>query len=208
MAARPTGPGRGNSDNLLLDHGDPYNSGQPPPTDDANLLRQHNISDSDVPRTSTSYDEFVGSNSTAGLPGGPGAPAAGAPYLSNIDRQYSQTSGLNNYQRYSDVDDFPEDEGMHYYGTGDVDDDTLPDMHGTGAREHAKNRNSILSLGGGLLGKAKNALGMHTGYSEMDLPLTETAARSQLGAGGADAVSYYTSPSPRDRTRSRMPSSA
>lgn len=194
MAARPTGPGRGNSDNLLLDEGDLYSSGQPPPTTDGNLLRQYNISDSDVPRTSTTYDEFVGSSSTAGLPGGPGAPPAGAPYLGTIDRQYSQTSGLHNYERYADVDDFPDDEGMHYYGAGDVDDDTLPEMHGSGARQQAKDRNSILSLGGGLLGKAKNALGMHPGYSEMDLPLTETAARSQLGGGGVDLLQSGRSP--------------
>ncbi|QSS64011.1 P-type ATPase [Histoplasma capsulatum] len=36
----------------------------------------------------------------------------------------------------------------------------------------------ILSLGGGLVGRAKNMLGMKSPYSEMDLPLTETGARS------------------------------
>ena len=166
-----------------------YTSGQPPPTDDANLLRQHDISDSDVPRASTSYDDFIGSSSTAGLPGGPGSRSLDPPYLGTGDRAYSQTSVLNNYQRYSDVDDLPDDHEMQgYYASGDVDEDTLPGLQDMRTRGHTKNRNSILSLGGGLVGKAKNIMGMAPEYSEMDLPLTENAARSQLGAGGIDAM--------------------
>jgi len=43
--------------------------------------------------------------------------------------------------------------------------------------------NSILALGGGLMGRAKNMLGMGPQYSEMDLPLTETGARPALVDG-------------------------
>lgn len=192
MAFRPQGPARGPSNsNLLFDEGDQpvYNSGQPPPTNDANMLRQHDIDDSDVPRTSTSYDDFVGSRSTAGLPGGPGAPPASGPYLSAADRTYSQTSGLGNYQRYSDMDDIGDDQSMQegYYASGGVDDEALPGYGAT--RGHTKNRNSILGLGGGFVGRAKNMLGMGPGYSEMDLPLTEAGVRnSHIASGGIDAA--------------------
>lgn len=192
MASRPQGPPREHSNSsLLLDMNEQpvYNSGQPPPTNDANLLRHHNIDDSDAPRTSTSYDDFVGSSSTAGLPGGPGAPSLGAPYLGTAERTYSQTSGLGNYQRYSDIDDLGDDQSMAggYYASGGVDDESLPGFGG--ARGHGKNRSSILGLGGGFVGRAKNMLGMGPGYSEMDLPLTEAGMRgSHIASGGVEAL--------------------
>ena len=37
-----------------------------------------------------------------------------------------------------------------------------------------KSRNSVLSMGGGIMGKAKNMLGMGPEYSEMDMPLRDT----------------------------------
>ena len=190
MAQRPQRPVRVVSENLLLDAdvSAAYNSGQPPPTNDADLLSQHNISDSDVPRASTSYDSFVGNASTAGLPGGPGAAPAGVGHLSAADRSYSQTSGLGNYQRYSDMDDLPDDAVGGYYAAGDVDEDTVPGLVNHRARGSARNRNSILSMGGGFVGRAKNMMGMAPEYSEMDLPLTEHGVRSQTASGGVDAV--------------------
>ncbi|KAI9760972.1 MAG: hypothetical protein M4579_001348 [Chaenotheca gracillima] len=191
MAGRP---GRGQhpdtqkqDSSLLLDLGEPgpvYNSGQPPPVNDENLLRDYDINHSEQQqesRPSISYDDFVGGSGQgnargAALPGGPGdAPVRPPhqPYLDNgAARTYSQTSGLNNYQRYSDVDDFPDDDRstQGYYHAGGA----VPSEPQAAGR--ARDRNSILSMGGGFMGKAKNMLGMQPEYSEMDLPLTEAGA--------------------------------
>lgn len=53
------------------------------------------------------------------------------------------------------------------------------------ARSNARNRNSVLSLGGGFLGRVKNRLGMGQGYSEMDLPLTEPGQERGAPAGAS-----------------------
>lgn len=168
----------------LDDHPSAYNSGQRPPVNDERLLQQFNIDDTDHPgpRPSISYDNFVGGREPE--------PAAGAhfsgqhgqqPSHSNqfymgddYGRNYSQTSDLHHYQRYSDLDDLDDDRSMQgYYNDEDVPGDPIP-VRDARARE----RNSILTLGGGIMGKAKNMLGMHPEYSEMDLPLTEAGARS------------------------------
>ena len=190
MAGRqPHFPGPGDSsfsrpgDTPLLDLDDSgpiYNDGKPPPVTDEELLHHYNIdsSDSPRPRPSTSYDEFVGGQSSrTGLPGGPGAPSATEsrpPYLSaNNGRTYSQTSDLNNYQRYSDMDDVPDDDrsmqGSYYQSSGAVEGGTTKMFRGH------RSRNSVLSMGGGLMGRAKNMLGMGPDYSEMDMPLRDTA---------------------------------
>ena len=168
----------------LLDlGGDPtevYNTGKPPPVDDTHLLQSYDIDDADK-------DDFVGG---AGAPADPpfsqsrGAPVTAStfapPYLNTGDRTYSQTSDLHNYQRYSDMDDFPEEEpsAERYHNGVAASDDNIPgggvQVVGAG---HSRNRNSILSMGGGFIGKAKNMLGMGPNYSEMDLPLTEAGAR-------------------------------
>ena len=87
---------------------------------------------------------------------------------------YSQTSGLQNYQRYSDFDDLPDDEHGYYQMEPESD-------FGAGGTEmqggRMRGRNSVLSMGGGFFGRAKNALGLGPKYSEMDLPLTEGGAR-------------------------------
>ncbi|KAL8651907.1 MAG: hypothetical protein Q9210_002997 [Variospora velana] len=180
-----------NDSGLLLDleeSGPVYNDGRPPPVNDDSLLRQYNINDSDTnqPRPSTSYDEFVGSQqSTAGLSGGPGAMHGGAPsqpYLTGDTRTYSQTSGLNNYQRYSDLDDFPEDDRSMQGGFYDTAEGGSTPVVGGG---RARNRSSVLSAGGGLIGRAKNMLGMKPEYTEMDMPLRETGqAQSRVDSGG------------------------
>ena len=177
MAGRPQGGTQPDHGNLLdLDDSGPvYHTGNPPPVHDENLLHQYNIDSSDAnpSRPSVSYDEFVGAQrSAAGMPGGPGAPASEpphAPYLATDNRTYSQTSGLNNYQRYSDMDDM-DDDSMRggYYHTGIAAEDASSPVPGDG---RAKSRNSVLSMGGGLMGKAKSILGMGSQYSEMDYPL-------------------------------------
>ena len=92
-------------------------------------------------------------------------------------RTYSQTSDLNNYQRYSDMDDLPNDDrsmqGSYHQQAGAVEAGSTPMV-----MSH-KNRNSILSMGGGLMGRAKVMLGMGPDYSEMDLPLHDGTANQQ-----------------------------
>ena len=183
MAGSVTGsyePSQRNNDGLLLDlddSGSTYSSGRPPPVNDESLLRQYNLNTSDVnpSRPSVSYDEFVGGHQpTSNLPGGPGTTAAGiphAPYLAGTNRTYSQTSGLNNYQRYSDMDDFPDDERSMHAGVYEGNDGQVTPIVGGG---RARNRNSVLSMGGGIMGRAKYMLGMGPEYTEMDMPLRET----------------------------------
>ena len=188
MASGPSGGGRhaaptSGAPLLDLDDLNPiYNDGRPPPVNDEELLRRYNADQVETPqpRPSTSYDEFIGAQqATHGLPGGPGAPRAGQaqnPYLSTSNaRTYSQTSELNNYQRYSDMDDLPDDDpsmqGSYYHTSGAVEAGPTPMV--SGKRHHS--RNSVLSMGGGIMGKAKNMLRMGPEYSEMDMPLRETA---------------------------------
>ena len=156
MASRPPG-GASHSENLIdFDDNQPtYYSGAPPPANDHDLLHRYDIDSSDQPpqgRPSVSYDDFVGGGrSTAGLPGGPGAPAAGnTPYLggtTNNSRAYSQTSDLHNYQRYSDADIPADDDAsaQGYYAAGGAYDQASPGMQRGGSKK-AHNRNSILSL--------------------------------------------------------------
>ena len=188
--ARRYQPQSGNSGNLGEFGGSSsvYNTGQLPPVDDHHLLQRYDIDDSDEPqpRPSVSYDEFVGGGrpqpAALSQPREPVAdnPSFPPPYVTVGHRSYSQTSDLNNYARYSDADDFPEDDNsiQRYHDGGGAFDENIPGgsvkIMGPG---HARNRNSILSMGGGIVGKAKNMLGMGPDYSEMDLPLTEAGAR-------------------------------
>lgn len=216
MTGRPDRPQRPGHDDLLgLDDNNDalYNTGQPPPVSDQDLLHEYNISDSSTaqPRVSTSHGDFVGASSTAGLPGGPGHAAQGSesslqpPVLGG--RKFSQTSELNNYQRYSDFDDNGSDTqsvaGGYYAAGGGIDEDNVPGLPLNNRGKH-RSRNSILSLGGGMMGKMKNTLGMGPQYSEMDLPLTETAAggnrAGRVGSAGADSVQDATSAQPQKRT--------
>ena len=88
-----------------------YNTGQRPPVDDSRLLQSYDIEDGDK-------DDFVGGTATAArepplsqLRGPPATTSTFVPpYLNTGDRTYSQTSDLHNYSRYSDIDDFPEEE--------------------------------------------------------------------------------------------------
>lgn len=185
-------PGRGHQQqpaargNLLLDledSGSVNNDRRPSPLND-HFSRQPNTTSTDTPqnRPSVSYDDFVGGQpstaASAELPGGPGPLRTGPPlppYLgAQTVRSQSQTSGLNDYQRYSDLDDHPDDDrSVHggYYDAGGIEDGNIPPAR-SGSR--ARNRNSILSMGGGIMGKAKNMLGLGPEYSEMDMPLTNT----------------------------------
>lgn len=221
-SGRPPGlhpaAGRAEDDLLQLEESAPmYSSGQPPPVNDERLLRQFDIDDSDYPqaRPSVSYDSFVGGGSQhqqpaqhvgadaqvvvppAHVPAQSGAivhdPYAGA----DMSRTYSQTSGLDNYHRYS-IDDYEDDRSLRgsYYDM-DREEENIP----SSARVRmAKDRNSILGLGGGFMGRAKNMLGMGPQYSEMDLPLTEAGARNaRVDSAEADETA------PKGPKRSRKP---
>ena len=205
MAGRPQGqpPASSNNDLLLdLDDQPMYNSGQRPPVSDDLLFDHHEApSAASRPGAATSYDNFVGASTTTHTPGAP-APPNGLGIIPPPlrERSFSQTSELGNYQRYTDLDDLDDNPSLHggYYASGGVDDDNLPGLSEGFERGHGRNRNSILSLGGGIMGRAKNMLGMGPGYSEMDLPLTEAGARSShIASGGVDAVPSSKPPPPK-----------
>ena len=179
-------PSLSHRNDLLLDLNDEqpiYNEGKRPPLNDEDLLRAYNADHDDTnPRPSVSYDDFVGARGAAPpparqLPGGPGTVPVnqGDPYPSGrSERAFSQTSGLDNYQRYADdLDDFPDDGHSMYYNQGSA----IPGDGSGVMGMKSRNRNSVLSMGGGLMGRAKSMLGMGPEYSEMDLPLTEPGGR-------------------------------
>ncbi|SMR50266.1 unnamed protein product [Zymoseptoria tritici ST99CH_1A5] len=183
-----------------------YNSGNRPPVGDDRILHDYDISNSSTAqhgRISVSHDDFVGAQ-PSNLPGGPGYEHSSLerpPGIGQSRNNLSQTSGLNNYQRYSDLDndrfsDTQSIPGGYYAAGGGIDEDNVPSApmrHGS--RRH-RNRNSILSLGGGIMGRVKSTLGMGPEYSEMDLPLTEQRGQ-QLG--GVDSFNSNTE-SPKERT--------
>jgi phospholipid-transporting ATPase len=199
MAGRPAYPHQPNDDLLHLDdeEGPIHNDGKPPPMSDEDMLRADN---DEPPRISTSQDDFVGS-STARLPGGPSHASSGSagglrpPNLGHAS--YSQSGYLNNYQRYSDLDhDQYSDTASGYYAAGGgIDEDNVPGLPLSNGNSKHRSRNSILSLGGGLMGRVKNTLGMGPEYSEMDLPLTEHGARADRAA--SDATSSTQQPQQR-----------
>lgn len=208
MAGRPpNGPPSHNANLIDFDDHDQqptYYSGARPPVHDHELLDRYDIDSSDAApqgRPSVSYDEFVGGGRpSAGPPGGPGAPSAGAPYLQRDARGYSQTSGMSGYTRYSDAE-IPADDDhstQGYYAAGGAFEQGSPGMQAHSSR-NAHNRNSILSLGGGLTGRVKNMFGRGQDYSEMDLPLTENAAQQ----GQAAPSAYHdTTDSPKKKKKS------
>lgn len=183
MAGRPPGGPHGGSSNnrddllLDLDNEQPvYNNGQRSTLNDDDLMRFHTQQEQETPsRPSVSYDDFVGGGNTsntnpsaqrdAGRLDASGPGSGNSPYN---NRQFSQTSDLGNYQRYADdFGDYPENDSYYQHGGG-----ARGNAPGA-ARNNARSRNSVLTLGGGFLGRVKNRLGMGQGYSEMDLPLTE-----------------------------------
>lgn len=183
MAGRPPpgGASSRNNDDSLIDFSSDqpvYSTGQRSDVNDDDLLRSYNEQEAQA-RPSVSYDDFVGASQPAHpsvktAPGGLQAPPPRGPYMADQDRQYSQTSDLGHYQRYAD--DFDFDDGNSYYAHGR----STADPPRSSGMDNAHNRNSVLGLGGGFLGRAKKMLGMgQKGYSEMDLPLTDHAARDR-----------------------------
>ncbi|OAF57231.1 hypothetical protein VC83_05843 [Pseudogymnoascus destructans] len=198
MAGRTPGASSSNRDDLLLDLNDydqpAYHGGSRPTMNDEDMLRAYNADHDDTqPRPSVSYDDFVGSSpapsgvSMRDLPARPGNFNRGGsdPYNNNdITRtNTSQTSGLGNYDRYGDDGDgYPDDTDSMYYNGGQ------PAGGRPGQRTSKPlNRNSVLGMGGGLVGKAKTMLGMAPAYSEMDLPLTEPGAQARADDPGLGA---------------------
>ncbi|KAM3430604.1 hypothetical protein MY4824_007573 [Beauveria thailandica] len=200
----PGGPRAGQShthDDLLLDLDNEqpvYSQGQRSTLNDDDLLRNYNQPHDSPGRPSVSYDDFVGATGMHESPGrqpgagtGPHPPPrldATGPYMT---RQYSQTSELGNYQRYADdLDDYPSDRASYYQNDGA----STIGGPANAARQAARNRNSVLSLGGGFLGRFRNRMSRGQGYSEMDLPLTEgghdrvdgapPSQQKQTGGGG------------------------
>lgn len=222
-SGRPPGPhhpAAGRDEDLLQLDEPMYSTGQPPPVNDERLLRQFDIDDSDYPqpRQSVSYDSFVGGGhqqqpaaSTAGvgahhaqvvIPPAHVPAQSGAiindPYTgADMSRTYSQTSGLDNYRRYS-LDDYEDERSSHGYYNMDGEDETVPSSQHI---RQAKERNSILGLGGGFMGRAKNMLGMGPQYSEMDLPLTEAGARNAR----VDSADPDETTTPETQKKSRKP---
>lgn len=74
-----------------------------------------------------------------------------------------------------------------HYGSGGIDDEENISPAQMLKQGPAHNRNSILSMGGGFVGKAKSMMGMAPQYSEMDLPLTEAGARASGVVHHADS---------------------
>ncbi|CAI4211518.1 unnamed protein product [Parascedosporium putredinis] len=176
------GPTRGNtqrSRNSLIDleNEQPvYAGGQRSDLNDDDLLRSYTTDHDPQSRPSVSYDDFVGSAGVAG----PAAGSTAGPY--GLNRYESNQSGLGNYQRYADdFDDYPTDAESYYQPGGTVP-STNPAATG---RQNARQRNSVLGLGGGFMGRMKNKLGMGQGYSEMDLPLTEQGT-ARVDSGNLD----------------------
>ena len=209
MASRPH-----NGDDLLnLDDNERpiYHDGQPPPVSDERMLHDYDIEASRQPRISTSHDDFVGSSqshpATAGLPGGPGLQTSGVvlqpPMLGDAGRSYSQGNGLGNYQRYSDLEgdhDAYSDAGGYYAAGGGIDEDNVPGLPLNRGQSKHRSRNSILSMGGGIVGQVKNALGMGPEYSEMDLPLTEQGVVRAESSGTEGGLQDSTTPRPKERS--------
>jgi phospholipid-transporting ATPase len=179
---RPAGNGSEPPFHSLLDleeSGPYYSSGSRAPANDDELLQKYDIDDSEEPRTSISYDQFVGSGPSQ-HPGGPTHTSTGLsvnrPYASTgNNRLYSQSSELQNYSRYHDGIDEDDDRSMdRYYSNGGGIDESSASH---GAVQDARKRGGLLGIGGGMMGKARNMLGMSPHYSEMDLPLTDNAQR-------------------------------
>lgn len=171
-----------NNNELLLDFDDTqpmYYSGARAPANDDELLQRYDIDASDEPnnsRPSISYDSFVGSR-PAVTPQTRNAPVVAGiqnpQYLStNLPQASYSQSSLGSFQRYRDGESDDDRSTLRgYYATGGLDD---PALTSPGIRD-ARNRNSVLTMGGGVMGKAKKMFGMGSQYSEMDLPLTENA---------------------------------
>ncbi|KAF4121317.1 phospholipid-transporting ATPase [Geosmithia morbida] len=169
----PMGPSGNNyrGQDVLLDMDDEqpiYNQGQRTHLNDEDMMRSYTLDQqSDGARPSVSYDDFVGATGPSRLAARHQDPSSSTTHLrptDGLDRGYGQASDLDHYQRYADDFDHDAADNQSYYQHDGGDDI---------ARSNARSRNSVLSLGGGLLGRVKNRLGMGEGYSEMDLPLTE-----------------------------------
>lgn len=195
MAGRPNAYGVSSGEDLLgLDNTrSVYNTGQRPPVDDTQLLDRFNIDDSDQPqtRTSTSYDDFVGSRPPTHSASQPPLRSQVPPYSESPARTYSQTNDLNNYSRYDDEVNDESSSNFGYYDRGGPSDENIPGggVHVV-SRGHGRNRSSMMTIGG-IVDRAKGALGMgqHSNYSEMDLPLTENGTRhSRADTNGTDEM--------------------
>ncbi|KAK6341263.1 hypothetical protein TWF696_008347 [Orbilia brochopaga] len=178
MAHQPNQPSLLDFDEDERTYGNP---GRPPPISDAQYIATHNIQEDDYYNPSSTASGYPQQQQQQ-----PGASQQQQQHPYDLDRPpqlgqhrtYSQTSGLQNYERYYDESILPDDESAAEFHYG---------AHDSNNKGQSRNRNSVLSMGGGLMGKVKTAIGMGPQYSEMDLPLTErgpAAAGSPGGGGG------------------------
>lgn len=165
-----------------------YNTGQRPPVSDEHLpqfIDQHDAQ----PRPSISNDQFIGaqvqqhgvyphaaSGTTPQSRFLQESHGAGYRSDSNPDLAYGQDP-LDRYDSNLDRYDSRYEQRGYHDGGSYYDDPFEPQIPSESHVRKANERNSILGLGGGLMGKAKYMFGMGPQYSEMDLPLTEAGAR-------------------------------
>ena len=193
MSGNPYDNG-GPSGSKLVDNGNPYNTGQRPPVNDDQLTQHFAIDDSDEPqpRPSTSYDEFVGARAPVASSSQNNTYNPPKPFVEDYhDRNYSQSSDLHNYAQYHDADDYADDESAYqkYYDGGGRTDDDIPGGRVNVVRSaHGRNRNSVMSMGGSIMDKAKGMLGMRAEnqYSDMNLPLTDQNRQSRTDTMGTE----------------------
>lgn len=125
------------------------------------------------------YDDFVGGQESLrikDLAANSSANSEDYFFANSPDKKSIQNSGLGNHQRYvDDIDEYPGDGHSIYYHRG------ADGREGSNTTvSNLRNRNSVLSLGGDLVGRAKNLLGLGSDYSEVDLPLTEPGGRRRI----------------------------
>ncbi|CCU81255.1 plasma membrane calcium-transporting ATPase 1 [Blumeria hordei DH14] len=148
------------------------------PVLDANEMSRANNYQNDFSnsRPSVSYDEFIGEESNSKAEHSCESPRKASvetPYDTATTNISSQEPGRESYQRYADdLYEYSEGQSIYHNQAGVSGDNPI----GTVANK-AHNRNSVLTLGGGLIGRAKTMLGLAPAYSEMDLPLTESGDR-------------------------------
>ncbi|POS86339.1 P-type ATPase-like protein [Erysiphe pulchra] len=185
-----TGQSSRSGDNLLLDLDDGQsiktnnqNSSlkKDTTTSSSSLIQEDNLNS----RPSVSYDEFIGEESPKARQTSAVPPKNTEQdfFEHSTEKNFIQGSGLGNYQRYADdIDEYPDDGQSMYYQHGD-----MFGRNSTGVQDNTSRiRNSALSMGGGLIGRAKTFLGMGPEYSEMDLPLTEPGRRRRIDMTSPD----------------------
>lgn len=203
MSSRPVRPPRGLSSNQLLadSDADSYH-GQSPYSHGSQSPAELNT-DPATPRLgSSTYFDGPGLHPSSANTIRHVAPS---PRLTSSDRIYSQSSVLSHHQPYSDVDEFQDGHAYNdYYASSDIDEDSSPAHPRSHAvRSYPQNRNSVMSIGGGLFTRVKDRLGIGTDYSDMDLPLRESSPTAHVPHNESVASPKDAPPRPKSKARLR-----